>query len=256
MEEKLRALGLNSYESRVFLTLCEKGPMDGRTLSKISGVPLGRIYDVLRELESRGAVYVQNSRPKIYAVPDAERAIENILRSRIEEFQKELSEVRSLAEELKEELKGKSKEGTLEAFWSFAMGIEKSLNIILQRLESVQNSLLNVATPQELHVFRSEKRKFTRVITSLLEREIELKILTTPEIVEILPPMHLRVPEVRVIEELPNKFAVLDNREALIKVENPARGGEMLGVIYMNDRRIAEELREHFMELWENAREI
>ncbi|MDK2782409.1 MAG: HTH-type transcriptional regulator, sugar sensing transcriptional regulator [Archaeoglobi archaeon] len=178
MEKRLRALGLSSYEAKVFLT-----------------------YDVLRELENRGAVYVQNSRPKIYAVPDVERAIDNILRSRMEEVQKELSEMESLAEELKKELKVRKKGEELEAFWSFAMGIEKSLNLILQRLESVQKSLLNIATPQELSFFVSEKRKFARVVASLLEKEIELRILTTREVAEIFPPADLRVPEVRIVDD-------------------------------------------------------
>jgi len=249
----LKALGLNSYESKVFLTLCERGAMDGKTLSKISGVPLGRIYDVLRDLEHKGAIYVQNSRPKIYAVPDVERAIENIMRSKVEEIQKEIGEMKVLAEELKKELRPRRKEESIRTFWSLAMGIERGIDLITQKLEGVQKSLLNVISPSEVQIFHSGRKKFARVVANLSEREVEIKLLATLEIAE---KFNHPIPEMRVVDELPLPFTVLDDREVLIKVENPAKRDELLGALYMNDRKLVESLREFFMELWENGKEI
>jgi len=251
MKEKLKNLGLSSYEAKVFLALCERGPLDGRSLSKISGVPLGRIYDVLRELESKGAVYVQNSRPKIYAVPDVERAIENILSSKIRGVEREISEIRTLAEELKRELKPRKFEER-RTFWSLAMGREKGIDLIIGKLESVENSLLNVLTPSELQLFKAEKRKFARMISKLFERNVEIKLIAPPGIAE---EHGLKAPDLRIVDGIHPPFTVIDAREALIKVENPARRGEILGVLYMNDPNLARELSNHFLRLWENGRE-
>lgn len=48
--EEMKQLGLNQYEAKAYLNLLEEWPINGYTLSKNSGVPRSRIYEVLSSL--------------------------------------------------------------------------------------------------------------------------------------------------------------------------------------------------------------
>src|SRR5690349_14258593 len=52
----LEQLGFTEYEGRAYVALCEKSPLNGYELAKISGLPRANVYAVLQKLEDRGAV--------------------------------------------------------------------------------------------------------------------------------------------------------------------------------------------------------
>lgn len=52
----LATLGLSDYAIRTYLSLLRHHPVNGSQLSKRSGIPRARIYDVLRTLKKRGFV--------------------------------------------------------------------------------------------------------------------------------------------------------------------------------------------------------
>jgi len=71
----LRDVGLSKYEARAYRSLLESGPTTAKTLSEASGVPMGRIYDVLNSLEQHRLVRSQAaSRPKKYVAVEPETA--------------------------------------------------------------------------------------------------------------------------------------------------------------------------------------
>lgn len=51
--EDMKQLGLNQYEAKAYLSLLEEWPVNGYTLSKNSGVPRSRIYEVLNSLTKK-----------------------------------------------------------------------------------------------------------------------------------------------------------------------------------------------------------
>lgn len=57
--EDMKKLGLNEYESKAYLKLLENYPVNGYTLSKNSGIPRSRIYEVLKNLKDKQVVYEQ-----------------------------------------------------------------------------------------------------------------------------------------------------------------------------------------------------
>lgn len=52
----LQQLGFSEYESRAYLALLQRNPLNGYELAKLSGLPRANIYAVLQKLEERGAV--------------------------------------------------------------------------------------------------------------------------------------------------------------------------------------------------------
>lgn len=55
--EEMKQLGLNQYESKAYLKLLEDWPVNGYTLSKNSGVPRSRVYEVLDGLTKKQLVF-------------------------------------------------------------------------------------------------------------------------------------------------------------------------------------------------------
>jgi sugar-specific transcriptional regulator TrmB len=52
----LEMIGLSDYTIRTYLSLLRHHPINGSQLSKRSGIPRARIYDILRTLKARGFV--------------------------------------------------------------------------------------------------------------------------------------------------------------------------------------------------------
>ena len=71
--EALCALGFTTYEARTYTGLLEESSQTAYGLSKITGVPQPKIYEVLRKLEARNAAVLVHSDPqKFSATPPAE----------------------------------------------------------------------------------------------------------------------------------------------------------------------------------------
>ncbi|RLI38603.1 transcriptional regulator, partial [Candidatus Bathyarchaeota archaeon] len=63
----LKKLGLTEYEAKAYIALLERGEADALEISRRSGVPRTRIYDILSKLESNGFIQgLKGSRPMIY----------------------------------------------------------------------------------------------------------------------------------------------------------------------------------------------
>ena len=58
--QEMKSLGLSEYEVKAYLSLLEKNPLNGYSLSKESGIPRSRVYEVLDMLKTKGMVFEQS----------------------------------------------------------------------------------------------------------------------------------------------------------------------------------------------------
>ena len=83
--EKVKQLGLNSYEAKIWTALLMKGVATSAELAEMTGVPRSRTYDVLESLEQKGFVVMKLGKPiKYLAIPPRE-VIERVKQRLIEE---------------------------------------------------------------------------------------------------------------------------------------------------------------------------
>ncbi len=59
----LTELGLNKYESLVYLTLVSEGVSTAKNISDIASIPYGKVYEIINSLASRGFVLIIPSKP-------------------------------------------------------------------------------------------------------------------------------------------------------------------------------------------------
>jgi len=64
--EKLKSLGLNSYEAKVYIALLKKYPATGYEVSQFADIPQSRAYDALKSLENQKIAVSDNAKPQKY----------------------------------------------------------------------------------------------------------------------------------------------------------------------------------------------
>ena len=72
----LTEIGLNRYEAKVYLTLIEEGLSTAKNISDITGIPYGKVYEVINSLTSKGFSVILPTKPlKCRAIPPSEAII-------------------------------------------------------------------------------------------------------------------------------------------------------------------------------------
>ena len=74
--KSMENLGLTSYEIKVYLSLLEHGSMNASSISKKSGVPYSKIYEVLNGLEEKVWLESDSSRPQKFFPKSPSTALE------------------------------------------------------------------------------------------------------------------------------------------------------------------------------------
>src|SRR3990172_3614463 len=88
IESALVELGLNRYEARVYLALISEGVATAKTLSNITSIPYGKVYEVIDSLVGKGFALTLPTKPvKCRAVPPKE-SLERVKQKTQEKFEK------------------------------------------------------------------------------------------------------------------------------------------------------------------------
>lgn len=64
--EKLKEIGFNTYEAKVYIALLKKYPATGYEVAKLANIPQSRTYDTLKILEEKNIVIATNTKPITY----------------------------------------------------------------------------------------------------------------------------------------------------------------------------------------------
>ncbi|MCX7614652.1 MAG: hypothetical protein N2Z65_02715 [Clostridiales bacterium] len=90
MIQVLRRFNYTESEAKVYLSLLQNGPQTGYEVSKISGVPRSKVYNVLEMLVNRGVVVTTpGSKTVMYKAEPLER-LNNLIQASVEEGVNEL----------------------------------------------------------------------------------------------------------------------------------------------------------------------
>jgi len=95
--QKLRALGMNEYEARVYSTLAGLQKATARDIHEMSGVPRGRIYEILNDLARRGFIGVEEGSPTSYYVLDIDQVFDRLKADYIHSLEETREALKSLS---------------------------------------------------------------------------------------------------------------------------------------------------------------
>ena len=262
----LRDLGLSEYEARAYRALLSASPSTAKELSRESDVPMGRVYDVLKDLEQRGLARSQAaSRPKKYVAVEPEAALDRLLEAKREELSEQEAQYESTVAELETDLDAGAP--AEEGFWTAAVGPEETVELLIERMNTATERLVTVAggpTPEfDIGEYGDE---MAAAFQRAMDRGATVSVLLGPDLMETLPPgvieryetQFIDHPdfELRTTERVSGSFHLIDDSEVCIDVPNPLEPREPFGMIDLKDREFTADVREAFEPKWAAADRI
>ena len=258
----LRDLGLSEYEARAYRALLETGPTTAKELSRVSDVPMGRIYDVLNSIEQYNLVRSQSaSRPKKYVAVEPAAALDRLLSDKKRELDAKAEQYESIVNELETELD--TAEPINERFWTAAVGPDESVALLIERLDAADDRIVVVSSAPTLGFDIEELgERVTDRLQAAIDRGVEVSLLLSPELVRTLPPSVGRR-YARTLADHPGftvktadvsgTFNVIDDNEVVVQVPNPLATESALAMIDLKDPEFATQVLEEFVPRWERA---
>lgn len=155
--EKLKELGFNTYEAKVYLALLEKYPATGYEVSKISNVPQARAYDTLKVLEKEKIVFASHTKPVTYTPIKASELTKRFKRkmtSTIEFLDKMLPKVK-------------------DDYTEPIIGLSGSANIRAKVAEIIRNAKYEIF----IEIWSQDFKFFEQTLLDAYNRGVDIKIV-------------------------------------------------------------------------------
>lgn len=258
-------LGLSSYEEKAYIALLELHTGDAEAISEASEIPMGRIYDVLGGLESRGLIGLSpESRPRIYSPVDPETAIERLLEERKRDLAVERTRYENVAAELRTEYGGRP---AMEGRFVAAASTEEIAQLLADRMETAERSVAITATTAAggLFGFEAVYAETIERFRTLLERGVSIRLLVTETLVGELPEgqtadldrlLAYDEFELRTTAELYNTYDMIDRRDVCVYVADPFERDSILGTVRIADPEFVRTVDEQQRAVWNGATNV
>jgi len=176
---RLGALGLNSYEAKLWAALLSRGISTAGELSDIANVPRSRSYDVLESLEKKGFVIMKLGKPIKYIAVKPSDVLERVKQRILEEAESSSKGLDKLRDsEMLKELTMLHSQGIDTVEPSELSGSFKGRSSLYAHLDSMiksaQESIVLVTTEEGL-IRKSES--FRRALYRAKENNVAIRIV-------------------------------------------------------------------------------
>ncbi len=268
MIEKLKKLGLSSYEAHTYLALLKLGSAQATEIATKANVPIGRIYGVLSSLEEAHLIRTQNTRPKRYACVEPKSALDILSKNKMEALRQGAIEIETMVDEMASELSGIRAKKLTKKFWTVALG-EESLELVKEGISGAQKELLFFIASRmrservKLQLMDERYNDIIETLNTAVDRGVDVKVILNKEVdfglIGEIPAvrelfMHMGCEFNCRLADIPaTPFDIIDGENVLLQMQNPVNPGNLFAVINVRDTKLAEELREKFFAIWEKA---
>lgn len=179
-ESRLKGLGLNSYETRIWIALLGRGTSTAGELSDTANVPRSRSYDVLKSLEKKGFVVMKAGKPIRYIAVSPKNAVEKAKKNVVDVAKEEVKVLNNLKKEIfikeLDFLHSQGKEMTEPTDLSgYLKGRGNLFNHIEYMLRKAENNVVISTTPKEFVLFVEQ---FSSLFEKLKNKNVKVRIFT------------------------------------------------------------------------------
>ena len=256
---RLKDLGLNSYEAKLWTALLSRGVSTAGELSDIANVPRSRTYDVLESLERKGFIVMKIGKPIKYMAVPPEEVLERVKKKIIEETTKKSEFLDKLKKsDVLQDLKLLYKRGIDMVDITDLSGALKGRSNLYNHIETcikgAEDEVIIHTTERGL----IRKLEFLKnVFKKLKQRGVKIRIAApiTEENKEYVEELN-GIVEVR-HSDLKSRFVVVDKKEIIFMVLNDEEVHPTYDVgIWVNTPFFANTLSELFNLAWKEMKPI
>ncbi len=254
----LGELGLSGYEEKAYRTLLTLGRATASELAGESGVPKGRIYDVLNGLEARNLVQSSDTDPRSYRAVEPDIAVERLLAERTQELEARAERYEAIAAEVSSELSATVP--TESRFWAAPVGSDEAISLVGEVFEAAESTIRStMAVPYGQAPWERYVAEMDAFLESV-DGDLSVRTLVSPAVLAAVPAPDRRAivddiedVAVRVASDLTVSVDLVDGESAYLHVPHPTDPAERLGVIEVRHGSLAGELGAIFADAWDAA---
>jgi sugar-specific transcriptional regulator TrmB len=246
-------LGLTSYEAKTYLALIKRDSFTAAQVARQAEVPRQRIYDVLGSLVEKGLASTKPGRAVKYSATAPDLAIPRLVadhRARLEAMEADAELM--VAEMAKEYAAGQRETDPLDY-----IEVLREPGAISTRFAELQKAVENeilVFTKPPYAIPPAENVEGLRLLENKTARSVyERSIFDRPEHVDAVRRFIANGEQARVVDRLPIKLAILDERVAVFQMQDPIAGSEGLTIMIVEHPSLAELLKIAFEAVWASA---
>ena len=216
----LSRLGLNEYESRIYLVLVRMGPIKAGEVSFFGQVPRTKTYGAIRELERKGLLMVIPGKPELYAPSSPGEALTPLVTKRTREIKEteDLIQALTLTYESTKYVKRETPKAASEV-WEIE-GRQSLFNKVTQIMKDAQTSInyctsgLGIVRAYKAHAETLENAKTRGVTVRFLAQVTKESQSLARELGEIIDMKTLDKP-------FASSFISVDGRELVVMENRP-----------------------------------
>jgi sugar-specific transcriptional regulator TrmB len=247
-------LGLTGYEASAYLALTRRGRATGAEVARLAGLPRQRIYDVLDGLVAQGLASVEPGRPAQYTAVSPDAAVGALIaarRAQLEQLERDAAE--AIARLTPAYRAGRDENDPLSY-----IEILREPAAIGKRFAELEASV-----EREILVFTKPPYAIEPADNvaglELLARGVEARSVYERSLyddqAQVAAVRHFvdAGERARVVDELPLKLVLIDERLALFTMEDPVAGAPGLTIMVVEHSALAQLLKLAFERMWESG---
>lgn len=268
MIERLKKLGLTTYESQAYIALLKLGDAEADEIALNAKIPMGRIYNVLSSLEEYHLVRAQETRPRRYVGVDPATALKRLCASKQVKLDQESKKIQAVADDLTNELSGIVSTKTEKSFWTVALGNERH-ELIKEIISGSRKELLffmpSRMTSERIRndLLRDDYIEILDALYGAIKIGVNVKVILNNGVdfdkLEGLPIIKKMMKYLgkefncRLATIPATPFDIIDGENVLLTMLNPLNPEELFAVVDIKDKKLAMELRDKFFTIWDKA---
>ena len=259
--DNLKKLGLSEVESKVYVNLLKKQNFTATEISRISGTPRSKIYEILNKLTNKGLCVEILGSVKKYSSANPKIAFTGLLQTYQQDSQQELENKRILTSNLIETLlpffnSQKENGSPLD----YIQVIREKVSIMRKYrslVESTKYEMLSLVKGPYIMDVQKPPDYFDQFISSKSEIQFrtvyECKELENHNFLEAIGAFICINEEIRVIEKIPFKMYVFDEKIAMFTLQDNINRKTSLTSMIVEHNDLAKGLKDIFDLYWKNA---
>jgi HTH-type transcriptional regulator, sugar sensing transcriptional regulator len=250
---QLVRLGLTSYEAKAYLALIRRDSFTAAQVSRQSGLPRQRIYDVLGSLVQKGLAVARPGDVVKYAATPPELAVNSLIEQHRTELADKEREARSVIEGLKPAFDaGQTHTDPLE--YIEVLRDRRAINERFAELQAGVKREILVFTKPPYATPPQENVEGLAVLQSHTARSIyEFGVFDDARVAEGVRRFIEAGEDARFVEQLPLKLVIIDETVVMFGMEDPVAGHADLTIVVVEHSSLARVLKTAFDAIWANG---
>ena len=249
---KLKDLGLNSYEARLWVALLSRGVSTAGELSDIANVPRSRSYDVLESLEKKGFIVMKVGKPIKYIAVKPSEVIDRVKKKIEKNTDEQIASLDKIHNsKVINELKTLHSQGVDLVDPIDLSGALKGRHNIYNHLEPIiKNSQKSVSIMTSAEGLKRKAESLKKSLSKAKEKGVKIRIIAPKEAEKHFKDIR-GLAEIKYSNDLQGRFVISDSENVTFMISDDSSVHPTYdSAVWINSGFFAQTMQKLFDNAW------